>query len=173
LEKKMTNLEEVTNKKLQMMEGSFSAMKNMLEEMKKENENLKKDRHFLLDKIKTYIIDEESIKKQAEKNISGGKKEETYEKGVQEHYTGKAEPIKEEKKEEKHAEVERNMQTPLDALLDLVMKRGKLNFAEAAKNFHVKEKQIEEWARILEDHNLIEMHYPAMGKPVMKKISVV
>jgi Mn-dependent DtxR family transcriptional regulator len=62
----------------------------------------------------------------------------------------------------------RSMETPLDKLFELVTSKGQMRVDQAAKAFKVKEKQIDEWARILEEHNLIEIHYPAMGKPVLK-----
>ncbi|OYT55176.1 MAG: hypothetical protein B6U72_00040 [Candidatus Altiarchaeales archaeon ex4484_2] len=54
--------------------------------------------------------------------------------------------------------------TPIDRLLELVRKRKKIKIDERlAKTLGVKRSQIEEWAIILEDHNLVELHYSAIG----------
>jgi len=63
-----------------------------------------------------------------------------------------------------------NIETRPDRLYKLVNSRGKLSILEAANAFGVKEEKIEEWAAILEEHNLIKMHYPAFGKPTLYKI---
>jgi hypothetical protein len=67
------------------------------------------------------------------------------------------------------ADRQKRIETPLDELLELVMKRGTVKISEAAKAFRVKESQLEEWARLLEEHELIEIHYPTIGKPILKK----
>lgn len=89
---------------------------------------------------------------------------------------GKAEEIIAEEKlpiESEHAETvtgsARSMETPIDKLLEIVTMKGSVRIDQAARAFKVKEKQIDEWARILEEHNLIEIHYPAMGKPILKR----
>jgi Mn-dependent DtxR family transcriptional regulator len=59
--------------------------------------------------------------------------------------------------------------TPLDKLLDLVMKRGRIRIKDAAKSFGVSRAQIDEWAKILEEHGLVEIHYPPVGEPELRK----
>ena len=62
--------------------------------------------------------------------------------------------------------------TPIDRLFELVMKKGKIRIKDAAKNFSVNKTQIEEWAKILEDHNLIEIHYPPIGESELRKMTL-
>ena len=62
--------------------------------------------------------------------------------------------------------------TPIDDLFELVMKDGRVKITDAAKKFGVFEARIEEWAKILEDHGLIEIHYSAMGKPELRKKTI-
>ncbi len=62
----------------------------------------------------------------------------------------------------------KTIETSLDTLYNLVSKKGTVRITDAAKTMHVNVVQIEEWARVLEVHNLVEIHYPAVGKPVLK-----
>ena len=59
--------------------------------------------------------------------------------------------------------------TPLDKLYEYVSSHSKVRINEAARQFEVSEEQIEDWARILETRNLIEIYYPAFGKPELRK----
>ncbi len=60
-------------------------------------------------------------------------------------------------------------ETELDVLYKKVKKKGKIKFSDAAKYLGVDKKKIEEWAGILEEHSLIQVHYPAIGEPELKK----
>jgi len=85
------------------------------------------------------------------------------------------ERVKNEIKENKEiikeiiSEPKKSVKTPIDELFELVLKKGKIRISEAARIFGVHELQIEEWAKILEEHGLIEIHYPAVGKPELRK----
>ncbi len=68
----------------------------------------------------------------------------------------------------KHDGIE-GISTPLDRLYELVMKNGKIKVSDAAKKFSVSEKQIDEWAQILESRGLIVVHYPVVGRPELRK----
>lgn len=77
--------------------------------------------------------------------------------------------IKLEQKEEKpvkRVQEGRKIETSIDQLYELVESQGrlKLNDALAAK-LKVNKTQIEEWAMILEEHNLLELRYPTIGEP--------
>jgi hypothetical protein len=67
------------------------------------------------------------------------------------------------------AATEDKVSTPLDKLYEYVSSHGKVRINEAARQFEVSEEQIEDWARILEVRNLIEIYYPAFGKPELRK----
>ncbi len=59
------------------------------------------------------------------------------------------------------------IQTAVDQLMVLVKDRGGVTFAEAAAALNAGTENIEEWGRILEEHGLVRLHYPAMGKPML------
>jgi hypothetical protein len=73
-------------------------------------------------------------------------------------FSGQAQPDNSEK-----------ITTSLDSLLDLIAQTSIIKVPEAAKRLHVKDKQVEDWAHVLEEHGLIDIHYPTFGKPVLKK----
>ena len=39
-----------------------------------------------------------------------------------------------------------------------------------ARKLGVRRSQIEGWAMILEEHDLVELHYPAIGEPEIRKL---
>jgi len=58
--------------------------------------------------------------------------------------------------------------TSIDTLYDLVEKHGKVKISDAlASSLKVAKTQIEEWAMILEEHDLLELKYPTIGEPEM------
>ena len=59
------------------------------------------------------------------------------------------------------------LETDVDRLLDAITKKGRIKASELAGIFKVPRSKIEEWGIILEDHKLIEMHYPPFGEPVL------
>lgn len=60
------------------------------------------------------------------------------------------------------------VETSVDKLLRMVKEKGMVRLKDAAKAFGVPKERIEEWGNILEDHKLIEMHYPPMGSAVLR-----
>ena len=59
--------------------------------------------------------------------------------------------------------------TPIDELLEMVKKNGRIRTKDAAKRFGVSKSEIEEWGKILEEHGLIEIHYPPVGETELRK----
>ena len=59
------------------------------------------------------------------------------------------------------------LETDVDKLLNVIRKRGKIRASRLARIFKVPRSKIEEWGIILEDHKLIEMHYPPFGEPTL------
>ncbi|RLJ06411.1 MAG: hypothetical protein DRP13_00910 [Candidatus Aenigmatarchaeota archaeon] len=57
------------------------------------------------------------------------------------------------------------IETEIDKLFSLVKKKGIVGFSEAAKKFSVSENEVEEWAKILEEHKLVKLHYPIGKEP--------
>ena len=59
------------------------------------------------------------------------------------------------------------IETGADRLYNLVNEKKKIGLSVAAKHLGVKEEVVAEWGDILEDHKMIEMHYPMRGKPTL------
>lgn len=132
-------------------------------ESKKEKKTDKKEKKEK--KLSKKQMKELKNQKKAPKNV------EEYEQEISESEEGKSKvPVSQIAFAEKGTA--QRVETPLDELLELIMKRGSVSTALAAKEFKVKENQIEEWARVLEEHDLIEIHYPAFGKPLLKRKNV-
>lgn len=159
--KELASFEKNTEKKLadsnemiRILEESLSATNAALVEMRKDNEDLRKERKFLADKLNSLIAERAGADETAEMAEPG---------------------VEEEKGRQGHAYAdqrsESKIKTSFDQLLELVIEKGSIKIPDAAKKLRVKDKQIEEWARILEEHDLIEIHYPAFGKPFLKKKS--
>ncbi len=64
------------------------------------------------------------------------------------------------------------IETDLDEILKIVEREGSVSVEEIKKRLEIPEEKIEEWGRILEKHNLIEVYYPPVGKPIFKKKEV-
>lgn len=79
--------------------------------------------------------------------------------------TAKAKPVE---KECPPGKVGPLLETNVDRLLQWVNQKSKVSVREASKRFDVSEEKIEEWGTILEEHELIIMHYPKIGKPVLR-----
>lgn len=59
------------------------------------------------------------------------------------------------------------IETNIDRLYERV-KKGPISLKAAAKQFGVTPEKIEEWGTILEDHDMIEMHYPKFGQIMLE-----
>jgi len=58
------------------------------------------------------------------------------------------------------------VETSIDKLFNLIDKRNKVKINEnLAKELGVSKQRIEEWAVILEEHNLVTINYPPLGEP--------
>ncbi|MFH1294328.1 MAG: hypothetical protein ABIH90_00105 [Candidatus Aenigmatarchaeota archaeon] len=63
------------------------------------------------------------------------------------------------------------LETSIDKLYEMVQKEGEVKIRDAAKRFGVEPELAEEWGRVLESHELVEMHYPAFGELVLRSKS--
>ncbi len=82
---------------------------------------------------------------------------------------GKVRVVKEESK--RKVVGGEKVRTPIDRLLELVRKKKRVRIDDKLANkLGVNKTQIEEWAMILEDHNLVELHYPTIGGPEIRAI---
>ena len=57
------------------------------------------------------------------------------------------------------------IETSVDKLVHLVKREGKVTLSRAAQILDVDEQQLEEWVRVLEEHGILELQYPALGEP--------
>lgn len=63
------------------------------------------------------------------------------------------------------------VETTIDKLYELILDKGSVRIGdEVSRKLKVPKSQIEEWAMILEEHNLVELHYPAIGEPELRKL---
>jgi transposase len=66
--------------------------------------------------------------------------------------------------------MEEIIKTKADLLLEKVDELGKISLKEAAKILHVSVEQIDEWAKTLEEHGLVEIEYaPIHGMIIYSK----
>jgi CBS domain-containing protein len=63
--------------------------------------------------------------------------------------------------------IQKKVYTKIDDILKL-LQEGPTDFEKISKSLDIPENLIEEWAKILEEHDLIEIDYPPMGSPVLK-----
>ena len=84
-------------------------------------------------------------------------------------YVLKEKPVAETPKAPAKPTHEIEITTPLDDLYKIVQEHGKIGMLDAAKHFRVTEAIMEEWAKMLEAKGLIEINYPFVGKPELKK----
>lgn len=61
------------------------------------------------------------------------------------------------------------IETKIDQLIDIVEKDGSIPIPVLSKKLNVHPEQIERWARILEEHGIIEIEYPAIGPQKLRK----
>jgi response regulator of citrate/malate metabolism len=85
---------------------------------------------------------------------------------------------REEKKKEPTAQADRiksskekikeKIETSIDNMLKLLEQKESISIEELAKELKVSEELIEEWAKILEEHQLVTIEYSLVGKPMLK-----
>jgi len=63
----------------------------------------------------------------------------------------------------------KTIETKIDQLIDIVEKNGSIPIPVLSRELKVPSEQIERWARILEEHGIIEIEYPAIGPPKLRK----
>ena len=63
--------------------------------------------------------------------------------------------------------IKKTVHTTIDEMLNL-LEKGPTNFSKISKLLEIPENLVEDWAKILEDHGLVEISYPVVGSPVLK-----
>lgn len=61
------------------------------------------------------------------------------------------------------------IETDIDDVLKIVERKGAISIDEVKKRLMLSEDKIDEWGKILEKHELLELHYPTFGKPKLRK----
>lgn len=80
--------------------------------------------------------------------------------------TAKIEPILEAvPSKEKAVTSTQVVKTDFDRLIEYASQEKEVPISAAAKHFKIPKEKIEEWAKILSDHGLLEITYPAFGEP--------
>jgi len=59
-------------------------------------------------------------------------------------------------------------ETGFDEIIILLKKYKDIKISQLYKGFNVNREKVEEWAQILEDHGLLEMHYPPFSEVVLR-----
>lgn len=63
------------------------------------------------------------------------------------------------------------VETPIDRFFGLIKKYKRIRINDnLAKKLGVSKTRMEEWAMILEEHNLVELHYPTIGEPEIRLV---
>ena len=63
-----------------------------------------------------------------------------------------------------------NVKTSIDEMLNILETVDSIRLDQLAKQLQVNEKLVQDWGRVLEERHLIEVNYPAFGKPTYKKM---
>lgn len=174
-----------TKEQIRDLGSSLRTLENVMKKIHDERNELERDRNFLLDKHKELIrqipVDRSRLKRDIREKLllpMHRKAKENAElikdvalEGLEEEGV-KPTPDAMEKdyiQSIKSAVVDEETKTPIDGLFEIVVKEGAVKIQDAARKFGVTEAQLEEWAKILESHGLIEIHYPPIGKPELRK----
>lgn len=63
----------------------------------------------------------------------------------------------------------KTIETKIDHLIEIVERKGSINIPDLSRELNINPEQIEIWARILEEHGMIEIEYPTIGPPKLRK----
>ncbi len=64
----------------------------------------------------------------------------------------------------------RALKTGIDGLYSLVKEKKNISSVKAAKRLGVSEDMVSEWANIMEEHEMLRIHYPVFGKPALRSM---
>lgn len=65
-------------------------------------------------------------------------------------------------------EIKEIVSTKIDDLLSILERKGRESVKSLSYQLEVPEAVVENWCKILEDHDLVEVEYPAIGSPACK-----
>ncbi len=64
----------------------------------------------------------------------------------------------------------RALKTGIDSLYSLVKESKNISTAKAARKLGVSEEMVSEWSDIMEEHEMLRIHYPVFGKPALRSM---
>lgn len=64
------------------------------------------------------------------------------------------------------------IETDVDKLVNIVSQKGRISIKVAAKKIGIKVSQVEEWAKVLEEHGLVKIVYPFIGEPRIELVTI-
>lgn len=187
LERDIQSMERRMEDSLRKMDETIKSLNDIILRLQRENVQLRSERDFLVERHKKLLrrvpvpdlageINERLVKPGASKikeNVEFVQllakegfvelKEKKPKKVV------KKDPI-EELKESIIDVSSKNYGKTIDSLYEIISKSGKIRADEAARRLNVHEVQIEEWAKILEEHELVTVRKTHLGKFELHKI---
>ena len=164
----------------------YELLKKKMQAEKKAKEKLvpkkvaikKKESPNVFSKLKSLFTRKKSLKKEekSEKIISIKPKnkieiKQPEKKEEKEETMGpvKIEPLEEAaKKSEKASTTSRDVKTDFDRIIDYAEQKKEVSITDVAKHFNLSKEKVEEWAKILAEHDLLEIVYPTFGEARIK-----
>lgn len=161
LEARLEQFEKNNMKNTEVTNKSVASVKELILQLKKDVDDIKKENRVFHGRRKKHKKEEPDsdiaeLEEQSTTDMTNSQKEE------------KIKEIEDSEIIETSYSSGKKIETSLDTLYDLISKKGAIRMMDAAKVMHASASQVEEWARMLEEHNLVEIHYPAVGKPILK-----
>ncbi|MFC2143578.1 hypothetical protein ACFLQN_04225 [Candidatus Aenigmatarchaeota archaeon] len=140
-------------RKLADIDSAFQVFRDVLIKIQNENVMLRKNRDFLIKKQKQLVkfpIQKDKLTKDIQEKLVEPLKNEFKEDSK---LIKKLVSLKDDEKNK----YKKSGTEHLDELFLMVMDNDSVTLKEAASHFNAHEYQVEEWAKILEDHGLIEL----------------
>ena len=186
LERRIQDMEKKMDHNIGRMNDTLGALREIIIKLQTENTQLRSERDFLRERHKKMLkrvpvpdlageIHDKLVKPAAGKIRENA---DFVQMLVKEGFVELKEPIKKEIKREADPikDLKETINNPaprkgktMDSLLELVSATGRIRADEAARKLGVHEVQIEEWSKILEDHDLVTIK-KSLGKTELHKI---
>src|SRR3989338_2145407 len=187
LEKDVHDMDRRMENSLQKMNETIKTLNEIILRLQRENVQLRSERDFLVERHKKMLrrvpvpdlameINEKFVKPTAGKIKENAEcvqllaKEGFVEIKETKPSNAKGKDPVQELKETIIDVSSRNYGKSIDSLFEIVSKAGRIRADEAARKLNVHEVQIEEWAKILEDHEMVITRKTSFGKTEIAKI---
>lgn len=189
LDKKIYGMERRMEQGLQRMNETITTLKEIIIKLQTENTQLRSERDFLVERHKKMLrrvpvpdlageISERLVKPAAGRIKENAEfvqllAKEGFVEIREKRAPPKRKPLDNPAKELKEIIAGTPKQShgkTVDRLFEMVSSAGRIRSDEAARRLNVHEVQVEEWARILEDHELITVRKTPLGKLELSKV---